>query len=482
MAIGSRVSEQGPVAMELEIFLCERYLPLSGWSSDYLLPTDQHAYRLRGKKGGFNKITEAEEAMLAPGWVWGELRWQVDPGGQPADSEGWSYGMNFNSTFEGSGKSGMQMFTRWQRLVRTQTFGGVSSLEQCAQSQPYTCCPNLDLFHAEQVGRNLQEAIAASSLYADYNLHSLVKLKQQLLERLAPARPDKLSSLEGALNDFIGSQRPMSSRLTQVFKGAGDSEVTARVQEVGLHFLQAERDAYAALAIRRFRPDQACRAGRGEQHECPFAAVHCEHKGCSECFSVHALPAHDAVCLFKVLACEKCDEKLPRGQLQRHMLSACSMRDAACCFSAIGCNKPLTHRDVSNHLDECTQAHMLLLLQTVTQQQSIITEQQAVIQSLTARVSDLEGTRMATGIKLAELETNMGKALNDNVAKALKDATAAAEKKAGAAGADARKHADGAVATLRGELASVRSELGTVKTSVGSLNTKLEPIFSERKK
>lgn len=465
--------QTAPRTLEVEIFVCERKRPLAGWSSDYLMPTDQHAYRVRGKRGGFNTIGEAENALLGPGFAWEATRWKADPGGQPADSEGWAYGVNFNSSFVGSAKGGLQMFTRWQRLTRTQRFGGLVALEQSVQ-QTYKLCPNFDLEYASIVGRNLQESIAAASLYADYNLHVLVKLKTQLLERLAPQRQDKHGSLESVLNEFITSQRPVASRLTEVLKGARDEAVTARMQEIVTCFLPAEREAYAILAIRRFRPDLACGVGSEEEHICPFAPVHCEHEGCSERCSAHSLAAHDATCPFKPMACEKCGEQLARGELHRHLSSACSMRDASCSYSSIGCNKAMTHRDVGNHLEECTQAHMLLLLQTVSQQQS-------VIQALTARVAELECNSVATGQKLATVEASVGKALNDNVSKALKDATASAEKKATAVGLEARKHADSAVAALRGEVGTVKTELSQVRGSITGLSTKLEPILKERK-
>ena len=58
-----------------------------------------------------------------------------------------------------------------------------------------------------------------------------MSLKKQLLERLTPPRSDKHSSLEGALTDFLGSLKPMTSLLTQAFKGATDDAATARVKD-----------------------------------------------------------------------------------------------------------------------------------------------------------------------------------------------------------------------------------------------------------
>lgn len=351
----------------------------------------------------------------------------------------------------------------------------------------YTRCPNYDLEHAEKIGRHLQEALAAASLYADWSLPALVKLKWQLLDRLIGAKgAEKFTTLEGALTDFIGFQRPMTSRLTEVFKGAGDAAVSERMLEVEARLPQAERDALAVLAIRRFSRDHACSAGAEEAHECVFAPVLCDHAGCGQRFSTLALAAHDTVCAFKRLACGKCGEAVPRGEMPRHNIAACPMREIACSYGSIGCVAPLAHRDVEAHLDECTQAHMLMLLQTVQ-------DQRKLIQSLTARVEALEGERdasaagraaqAATALRVESLEakvTAAGKQSAQDASKALKDATAAADKKASAAGADARRHADSAVASLRAELVKVQADAGAAKASVAGLEKRLEPVFRER--
>ena len=72
------------------------------------------------------------------------------------------------------------------------------------------------------------------------------------------------------------------------------------------------------------------------------------------------------------------------------------------------------------------------------------------------------------------------------LAKSATDCLPTLLEKTAAAGLDARKDADGAVATLRGEMGAVKTDLGIVKASIAILTTKLtshpllEPVFSPR--
>merc|ERR1712137_390522 len=86
---------------------------------------------------------------------------------------------------------------------------------------------------------------------------------------------------------------------------------------------------------------------------------------------------------FKPIACEKCGEMIPRRELHGHLAAACPMREATCNFRCIGCDVSLTQRDVQSHLEDCSQSHILLLLEKVM-------EQQTAIRSLTSKVNELE--------------------------------------------------------------------------------------------
>ncbi|CAE8610400.1 unnamed protein product, partial [Polarella glacialis] len=106
----AEVEKAEALCSDIELFVCERYRIPSGWSSSYLLPTDRHAFRARGCNAAWQSPAEAEEFLLAPGWSWadpceGETEqaygcgWQVNPA-DGSGVDGWSYGVNFTSSFE----------------------------------------------------------------------------------------------------------------------------------------------------------------------------------------------------------------------------------------------------------------------------------------------------------------------------------------------------------------------------------------------
>lgn len=479
--------------LDAEIFKCERYRPLVGWSADYLLPTDRNAFRIRGYKKSFRTIAEAEVAVLAPGWAWEELRdgdgralgWEVDPTGQQVDAEGWCYSGNFTNNFEGSSKAGLQKFVRWKRLVRTQTFaGGVDALVEAAraasgrgaEAAPEAhACPYVDLEGAGRIGRILVEAVAMASLYVEWSEPALVQLKAQLLEKVAGKESGARETFEAMVQGFIGAQRGLATRVSEAFKAVDDAPLIARIAEVEPHFPPAEREAYAVLAIRRFRPDLACQAqaAAGEVHQdCPLRPVLCPHAACKERLSAKALEAHDAICAHKRVPCAKCGEEVPRGELRVHAAAACPEREASCTFSAVGCQSPLIHRDLAGHLEECCQAHLMLLLRALM-------EQQDLVQALTRKVADLEAT-CATQSRTSELETQRANALEaklvaldkkaaQDLKKASDSASEDARKKADTAAAEAKKRLDAAADNTKKEMTSVRAELASLKASVQEL-------------
>eukprot|EP00927_Polykrikos_kofoidii_P062148 TRINITY_DN56968_c0_g1_i1.p1 TRINITY_DN56968_c0_g1~~TRINITY_DN56968_c0_g1_i1.p1 ORF type:complete len:543 (-),score=90.67 TRINITY_DN56968_c0_g1_i1:22-1497(-) len=379
---------------------------MAGWSQEYLLPTDRSAYRVRGcRKLSWKTVAEAEAALLAPGWCWekcagadgGEIGWQLWPM-EAVDEDGWSYGTNFPPTYEGAPKKSVQSFVRWRRFVRSQAFAGETALVSSLQSGNVGSndvvsigCPHVDLAATTDMGHRLLEALAAASLmHGELSLPVIVRLKYQLAERVLAAcamgadSGSKQNTPDVVLADFIASQRSVASRLSGAFQSSGHDEVAirTRMSEMKDEYQPMEREALSAIIVRRFRPDSACSAGAGE-HDCKFRPISCANPGCTDRFSAHAFAAHDKVCGFKRMNCEKCNEAVARSQLRVHASVACSKREVACTFSSIGCVASVSVQQLPEHLDNCTQGHLMMMLQ-------VATEQQETIKTLTARVSELE--------------------------------------------------------------------------------------------
>lgn len=470
----------------VELFACERKKLMAGWGAQYLLPTDKYAYRSRGYKKAWQTIEEAESALLAPGWSWEQVRdasgtsvsWEVDSDGSRCDEDGWIYSTNFQTNYEGSAKASPVMFARWRRLFRTQTFTGPDALMVAVRkNQPAAGagCQNVDLEAATQIGRLILETLSAASLYGDWCFPTFVQLKTQLIDRLVVGKETQKDTLDTVLASFVTLQRGGLTRVAEAFKGSDDGALTARVIEVDKWLPAIEREAYALLAIRNLRPELACSVADAN-HDCPLRPVLCTNPGCTMRCSAKDLDGHQQSCRYKLFPCDKCGETIPRGELRAHAAAACPMREASCTFSAIGCSAPLNQRGVSTHLEDCTQSHMMMMLQTMM-------EQQDVIRSLTARVYELE-TRCASSQEaertsqalvtgeIAKLDSKLA-ALEQRSTKEIKKvadgAADDAKKKADAAGSDARKRADAAAASTQKDVTSLRTDVGGLKASVAEL-------------
>ena len=86
------------VVREVEIFENERFSPMSGWSSKGLLMTDRKAFSTRDGSQSWPTLEQTEEALMSYGWEWDrESTWLIDTHFPASDSEGWSYGTNYES-------------------------------------------------------------------------------------------------------------------------------------------------------------------------------------------------------------------------------------------------------------------------------------------------------------------------------------------------------------------------------------------------
>lgn len=326
---------------------------------------------------------------------------------ESVDSEGWSYGTNFSSRFQGSSHGGLKYFVRWRRLMRKQLFLGkrklvdamIGSIESCSLKVPG--CFNVDVEAIPELGRTLVDALTSATFADEWCLPSLVTLKHQLAILLLsgevfPQVGSAKSNLESFLNDtFVsvasspkkntrGSMRMslLSSAKPRSVEVQDEEQLQKRLEEVEELFGAAEMEAYATLAMWRFSPNQCCSEGDGP-HECRFEPVSCKNDGCDFRCSAYALSSHEDICGYKVISCESCGETIRRRDCEKHMSVACPNRPAACNFACIGCNVVCTHRSLSSHLEECTQSHLLQMLDVIRQQQDLT-------RMLSIRVQDLE--------------------------------------------------------------------------------------------
>lgn len=468
--------------VDVEIFECERYRLMSGWSKDYLLPTDSNVYRMRNCKKTWKVISEVDAAMLSPGWTWERLAtsqeghvgpegWQVSPLPQ-ADAEGWTYGVSFSPTYEGSPSGGVQYFARWRRLIRCQAFAGEAALQQaiCGGAGPVsTLCGHVDLDAVSNLGQRLLDALATGSLYHSDASPTQTRLKWALAERILGEKAS--SSIDAALREFIDAQRGVGARVQEAL-GATQDEALAQSRRdlFCTAFPAEEREALAALALRRFRPELSCADESGAQHECRFRPVVCSHRGCGLRVSNHALESHEQSCRHLPLPCEKCGEQIPKGEHRMHLIAACPLRDAKCTYSGIGCEVPLTQQAVASHLDDCSQSHMLLLLCALQEQQDVIGKLTTRISELEARSAahDKQSTESIDGhhkrvLALEERSKSMPAILDDKFSAAEKRAAEEKKRSVAATSEEAKKAAEKVGSKLEKNIEAVQKEVAGVQ-------------------
>ena len=102
------------------VFLNERWIPLRGWSSGHLLPTDRDMFSLDNGDGNFageRHGTPSEAAIVLPtGWQWAGP-WGSSVGDPAFDKEGFQYAFNWTSSTYGA-KNNTTDCVRRRRLMR----------------------------------------------------------------------------------------------------------------------------------------------------------------------------------------------------------------------------------------------------------------------------------------------------------------------------------------------------------------------------
>jgi len=401
----------------IELFEAQRYQPRVGapetrWSSDFLMPTERKRYRVQGSNSSWATSQEADEALLALGWSWDRQAWRAEPS-VPCDKDGWIYGTTWTTNFdEGKTEPGQFDMVRWRRMMRLQSFSGAQAFtNQIGELRDCEGCPNVDLETAAIFSKQILEAMATASLRGEWSTSNLVKLKAALLDKLREQVPTQPRQLAAVLQEFVDAQVSVAGLVQKANKSVGvaavassfmslgrrgttqapaaaerekteapgkvdPEELAARQAELEAYFPLVEREVLAAFAMRRLCPELTCLAedAMEPQHECNFRPLLCPNRGCVERLSQRTAVTHDRVCLFKVVACEQCGEEVLRRELERHRAAACPDRPIKCWFECIGCDRPLTYRTIERHLEECTQSHLMLMMQKMQEQQQQIAD------------------------------------------------------------------------------------------------------------
>lgn len=350
---------------------------MSGWSSKGLLITDRKAFSTRDGATSWSTLEQAEEGLVSFGWEWdGDATWVVDTNFPGTDAEGWSYDVNFGTFESASPVKSMMHFVRRRRRSRNVRF---------IASRFFTgTCDHCDLAERDKLASKLLQVMATVSSRDGGRTVSESKiytLKNRLLElvNLAPAAERMpIFNLYSRIDAFPESNKSMwrQASTSMGFKDENQETISNHLNDLESRFFQLdERNEIATILLRKHDTlnEYHCNTINCG-NECIFRPIKCPNAGCPDTTSFKWCSAHDELCPYKVVECKRCcGDSFARRAMDSHLQHACPLRPVMCPFHDMGCNiTELTHRALPDHMETCTQSHLMLLLNRVVEQQSVI--------------------------------------------------------------------------------------------------------------
>lgn len=395
-----RMHDPSPLTKSVVLYENERYqVTAFGWSKNGLLPTDRKHISTRNGKHGWPTLEAADMEMITHGWTWLESKWAVEQGPSgsnlSSDGEGWTYATNFGSIEEsGSAMKGMTHFVRRRRLTRQQIFMGPSLIKGT--------CDHCDSAEVQRLSDCLLEALTQTSLHENPGEYSEVitnRLKNMLHELLGLASRDQhftdMAGVNQCIDKFFISVINAKSAWAKLSSIVGADYLPEKLPERAVEvssfsFSLEERREVARMLIRKYDTSFVHHCDKVNcGAACSFALVSCSNLGCSEVLSTKYTSSHLEECHFTRIACERgCGEIVVRKEMSCHLTLTCDLRPVECPYACIGCRPDdLTARTLARHLSDPVQtnAHLLLSLNRLN-------EQQGVIVSLHKKVNSLEGS------------------------------------------------------------------------------------------
>jgi hypothetical protein len=225
-------------------------------------------------------------------------------------------------------------------------------------------------------------------------------------------------------------------------------------------FKYDERISLAKTIIHKYDTNNFyhCRIRNCNEKQCEFMHQSCTNAGCPSIVSKCWLTKHDDICSYKIVSCTRnCSDFLCRKDMENHLTYACILRAVQCPFAELGCMAALKHNEVEAHLEECIQSHLLLSLNRIKEQQTVIVnlhqkvkEYDKVITKNTTDLITIGASVTAINTLVNEVDKKHTKTITDELKK--NDAKSS-------------KEINLAVGEFRTENSKIRSEMNTIKGS-----------------
>lgn len=462
---------------EIEVFENQRYV-FTKFSKEGLLPTDRRAYSTSDGSISWKELEDAEDALLSLGWDWNAegSPWSPDKEHPNTDEEGWSYDVDFGTFQNSCSKKGMTHFVRRRRLTRIQDFD-INRLKcRSEKAKIEDSCDTCDLTQIEHISNALLQKLAITSLKIEPKkaivAPTVNPIKTQLIETLLGSESMGVSSLLLAIEKFEIANKSIFKQMFSTAIDKSNEEIPRRANNIVDNMLFDERSFIAKALIKKHDVDFKFHCNIKNCGEaCEFAPEACLNPGCSSVHSRKYHLDHDAICPHKIVPCERnCGDTFPRRMTETHMSSSCPLRPVACPFADLGCSVSLLHKDVPEHLDSCSNSHLLLAVDVVRGQRNLIEEMSLKLQTLEQSQQDLNGTchklQMGAAAALVAIETSERKIyhrLHDDITKV-------------------EKKSQDANSKITNDLSSLSRAHGKTSNQIAALEKQIAPIIVASKR
>ena len=223
-------------------------------------------------------------------------------------------------------------------------------------------------------------------------------------------------------------------------------------------FKYDERIALAKAIVLKYDSNYFyhCRIRNCNEKQCEFMHQQCPNAGCPTIVSKCWLTKHDNVCGYKVVNCTRnCGDFLCRKDMDNHLQFACIFRAVQCPFAELGCMAALKHNEVEGHLEECIQSHLLLSLNRIKEQQSVIISLHQKVKEYDLKIIKNTNDLITIGASVTAINT----LVNEVDKKHTKMITDELKKN----DAKSSKETNLAVGEFRTENSKIRTEINSIK-------------------
>jgi hypothetical protein len=347
----------------------------------------------------------------------------------PSDEDGWQYFPDFKeqSLSYPNRKRGLLDFVRRRKLRRMAMFRPDHFLPR----DVYNKCDYCDSRAVQVLSDAILDALSLASLFAYGPANpekvtdaQVIPLKSKLIDTLQIGRnwrsdskteedTNNLDDVRERLCTFaeksIGKPGPIMHLLNPDVDKSIQAIQPLRRKVIAKYFTDHERVSLARLLIKDIDRDayelhcknETCASliHAGSHHgskqddstACPFHYIPCPNYKCTVQISKKYTKEHDEECGYKLLPCPSgCGIEVARNDMHVHVTTRCSLRQAECPLSIVGCTATVQAADVTKHLNQHADTHLMLLSTRMMEYQTLFKQFDSKIKILEEKNAKLE--------------------------------------------------------------------------------------------